>query len=123
MKEIRGEPIEKNPTSKTVWFGGKPINERAIARAQALDQSYVSRVFTGDRTPSIKNARKIAAVLGMGLEDFLEELDKHVAAVKKQNREIIEQHLQRITAEDTEDLRTIERGGIPKPRMPGFRAV
>src|SRR3989338_3867129 len=98
MRKI-GEPIDKTPTKSTIWFDGKPINLSAIGRAQHLHHTYLSRVFSGWREPSIKNARKIAACFGMGLEEFLEKLEKHVAERKRQQRRAINRRLDGISAE------------------------
>ena len=76
----QGSPIDEYPSKATIWFAGKPLNLCAIGRAQNLHNSYLSRVFSGNRYPSVKNARKIAAALGMGLEEFLKTLDGHVEA-------------------------------------------
>ncbi len=124
MKKMKmGGVYDPKPTSKAVFFAGKAINMSAIGRATGHPVGSISRIFNGVRGLSILNARKIAAAMGMGLEDFLEELDKRVAFVKKRDRMMEEQHIARITAEDQADLSTIRNGGIPKPRLPGMRAI
>lgn len=52
------------------------LNLRAIARATGLSWSMVWRVFSDSvrhrRNPSIKNAKKLANVLGISLDTFYE---------------------------------------------------
>lgn len=68
--------IEPKPTSQTVYIGELPINLSAIARLTNVDQGYLSRIFSGQQSPSLKTAEKIAAALGMGLESFLQSIPK-----------------------------------------------
>lgn len=70
--------IERRPTPQTVWFAGTPINLVRLANSYVppLDPSYLSRIFSGDRAPSIAYARRLADGLGMQLQAFLDELEK-----------------------------------------------
>jgi hypothetical protein len=68
-----GVVVDK-PNSQTVQFAGKSINLSAISRDQGIDKSYLSRIFNGQRMPTMPYARKIAASMGMGLEEFLDAL-------------------------------------------------
>lgn len=63
-------------------FGGIAINLSEIARAQHIDCSYLSRIFSGDRRPGLDHAVKIAEALGMGLEAFLAALAIRVGEIK-----------------------------------------
>lgn len=47
-----------------------------VARATNLSLSHVSRVFSGQRTPTVKVARDIATYLELGVGDLLDELGK-----------------------------------------------
>lgn len=47
-----------------------------VARGTGLSLSYVSRVFSGKRTPRVKAVRSIAAYLGIPLEEFLTRLEQ-----------------------------------------------
>lgn len=47
-----------------------------VARATNLSLSHISRVFSGQRTPTVKVARDIATYLGLGVGDLLDELGK-----------------------------------------------
>lgn len=70
--------IEKNPTPISVWFCGEPINLSVIAINCGMYPSAVSRIFSGARYPTLKAARKIAEVLNMRLDEFLDALDEHI---------------------------------------------
>jgi transcriptional regulator with XRE-family HTH domain len=113
--------IEGKPDNHYTGFMGRNINVSAIARSQGINQPYLSLIFQGKREPSITHARKICAALGMGLEEFLEGLDERRQAILKEESELKSQYLTRITREDEEDLKTFEKGRIPKPRNPALR--
>ena len=68
--------LEDSPTPQSVQFAGVYINLSAISRLNGLQQSHLSRIFSGKRYTTIATARKIADALGMPLESFLDELDK-----------------------------------------------
>lgn len=70
--------IEKHPTRQSVWFAGQPINLQAIADSYAppLNHSYLSLIFSGQRTPSLGMTKQLARALGMELGAFVAALDK-----------------------------------------------
>lgn len=78
--------LEKNPTPQTVRFSGAWINLSEIAREVGLQPSHLSRIFKGQRTPSLRAARNIAAALGMTLDDLTMALGR-IKPPKKQNVE------------------------------------
>lgn len=67
--------LEAKPTAQSVEFGGKMVSVSKIARTQGIDRGYVSRILSGQRVPRIPHAKKIAAALGMGLEEFLAAIE------------------------------------------------
>lgn len=67
--------IERNRTRKTIYFCRTPINLTQIADVTGLNLSFLSNVFNGKRTPSIKTGQLISHALGMSLDDFLKGLD------------------------------------------------
>lgn len=75
--------IERNPTTQSIMLGGRYINISAIARDQNIDQSYLSRVLSGKRPPSIEHARKIATALGYATIDDL------MAAIEDRRRNLL----------------------------------
>ena len=109
---------EANPNTQTVRFGDKYINLSALARVQNLDGSYLSRIFAGKRTPSIPHAMKLAAVLGMRLDEFLEDLEKHNKELVKTREFILNAYQKRVAKEAEEDLKAIKAGKHPQPRIP-----
>ena len=69
--------IERNPTSQSVKFRGSYINLSEISRRSGIHQSALSRIFSGERKPTLTSAINISKVLEMGLEAFLAELEEH----------------------------------------------
>lgn len=114
--------IVSTPDSRTVRFRGQYINVSQIAVMQGLDKSYISRVFRGERDPSLATAKRIAACLGMGVGEFVEALDEHIQALRAADQTIVDEHYKRIEKEDSADMATLRRGGIPAPRLPGQRS-
>lgn len=70
-----GSIIVQNPNTQTVKFAGKYINLSEISRNQGIDTSYLSRIFRGERMPTVPYIRKISAALGMEVQQFLDALD------------------------------------------------
>ena len=114
--------IEQHPNTQTIRFGNLFVNMSAIARSQNVDKSYLSRVFAGKRRPSLTHSQKIAAMLGMSLDEFVDTLEMKIKEVKDLESRTIKTHLDRIAREDQEDLDTLRAGKYPIPRLPAFRA-
>lgn len=70
--------IKRNQHQQGVKFAGISINLSEISRSHGIHVSHISRILSGKRVPSVDNARKIAASLGMGLEQFLYALERHI---------------------------------------------
>jgi len=70
--------IVRHPTSQSVWFCGVAINLSQLAESwhPPLDQSYLSRIFAGERIPSLDYMERIATGLGMQLQALHDELKK-----------------------------------------------
>ena len=117
MIQIQNGPWEMKPTSKSVLFAGRYISLSGISRNQNIDQSYLSRVFSGERTPSLAHARKLAAVLGMGLEAFLEALDEKIKNLER----VISRYDARLKREQVEDKAKVRSGRPVLPRTPMLR--
>ncbi len=115
--------FEQSPNTQTVKFAGKHINLSAIARAQNLNVSYLSRIFRGERRPSLTYCTAIAAMLGMTLDDFVQGLDERCRAVKAEIEMLTRAHVDRISREDAEDLATLQKGKAPIPRNPATRTA
>jgi transcriptional regulator with XRE-family HTH domain len=110
--------IEQSPNAQTIKFAGKHINLSAIARAQGLDVSYLSRIFRGQRVPSLGHALKIAAILGMTVDDLVSGLQDRAEELKREHAAILQIHDTRIDKEVRKDLSLIKQGRAPIPRMP-----
>jgi plasmid maintenance system antidote protein VapI len=104
-----------------VFFGGKYINVAAIARIQNLDRGHVYRVVTGQHAASIKCATKIAAAIGMGLEEFLLAIEQRKVLAAQHKMEVIKRYKTRIHNEDLRDKKKLLSGIPPLPRLPIFR--
>jgi transcriptional regulator with XRE-family HTH domain len=68
--------LAEKPNMQSVLFGGKFINLSEIARRTDTTPSHLSLIFSRRRDPSLKKARQFARALGMGLEDFVEALER-----------------------------------------------
>ena len=71
--------LERKPTGQTVLFCRGFISLTALAFITGLHLSTVSYIFSGKRNLTLKAARKISKALGMGLEEFINGLDSHLA--------------------------------------------
>ena len=67
--------IVDNPNSQTVLFAGQFINLSAISRHQDIDISYLSRIFRGERIPSVRILKKIGTELGYSIDQMLTLLE------------------------------------------------
>jgi transcriptional regulator with XRE-family HTH domain len=68
--------FEGNPTTQTVYLGTMAINLTGIAVVTGLTQGYLSRIFSGERTPSLPVAKKIAKALDLNLQELVDLLEK-----------------------------------------------
>lgn len=68
--------VEK-PNPQTFRFAGRFINLSEIARQNGMDPSHLSRIFRGERQPTITYCRKISLALGLTVDQFLDFLDYH----------------------------------------------
>jgi transcriptional regulator with XRE-family HTH domain len=115
--------FEKAPNSQSIRFAGTFINLSAISRTQGIDLSYLSRIFSGNRRPSLNMCQQISTCLGMGLEQFVGHLEVRVAQVKVERDKLISAYTGRVMDEDSADLRTYQRGKIPAPRLSALRKI
>lgn len=72
----------------SVRFAGRFINLSEMSRMGELELSYLSMIFNGKREASMKMSRRIAAVLGMDLVDYLEEMESHRSMLQVMGRKI-----------------------------------
>lgn len=73
--------IHKHPRGGSVKLGGQYINMTKLASAVNCNLGYLSRILRGVRDPhfmSMGQALKISAALGMGLEEFWDELQLYI---------------------------------------------
>lgn len=70
--------LDRHPSRRSVIFAGCAISLTALANTfrPPLELSYLSRIFSGHQLPSLAYARLMADGLGMGLQSFIDELDK-----------------------------------------------
>ena len=74
MSTASGVLVDK-PNPQTIRFAGKFINLSEISRQSGIDSSYLSRIFRGERMPTVPYIRTISGILGMGVQQFLDALD------------------------------------------------
>lgn len=68
--------VEK-PNPQTFKFAGRFINLSELGRQNDMDPSHLSRIFRGERTPTVPYCRKISRALGITVDQFLNFLDYH----------------------------------------------
>lgn len=68
--------VERHPTSQTVWFAGVPINLSELSKSYKpkMGHGYLSKIFKGERKPSLKWIEQIATGLGMQRDAFIDHL-------------------------------------------------
>lgn len=71
LLQIKEEFTQPNPTNTSVYLGSIPINLSAISRASGIDVSCLSRIFSGKRAPSVHISTRIAATIGLRLDEFV----------------------------------------------------
>lgn len=67
--------LEPKPTSQSLLFCNKFINISRIALHTGISVSHLSMIFARKRHPSLETAKKVAAALGMGREEFLKGIE------------------------------------------------
>lgn len=76
MQAALGIDVER-PNPQTFRFAGRFINLSEMARQNGMDPSHLSRIFRGERTPTVAYCRKISVALGITVDEFLNLLDYH----------------------------------------------
>ncbi len=110
--------FEKAPNAQTVRFAGKFINLSAIARAQGLDVSYLSRIFAGTRVPTLPYCIKIAAMLGLTLDEYVEAMEVRKRELKEGVAALITSMSTREDNLNKKDLEALKQGKPAMPRIP-----
>lgn len=67
-------------------------------------------------------AIKLAAALGMGLEEFIASLKERLDYLAGHTDAQLVQYYERIASEDLQDAELISKGHPPAIRLPGLRA-
>jgi len=75
--------LDHKPTAKSVYFSGKFIHLTILAMCTGLSIGYISKIFRGEKQPSLKSAKRMADSLGMDFNTFVRHLEEHQVHVKK----------------------------------------
>lgn len=59
-----------------IQIGDKTFSRGEIARGTGLSLSHVSRIFSGERNPSLNTVRKVAQFINIPLEQLILRLPK-----------------------------------------------
>ena len=65
----------------TATFAGNPINLSQLSRDTGYSHSYISRIVSGQREPSLEAARRIYMALGINMDEFVSALDARTTNV------------------------------------------
>lgn len=72
--------------TKKVVMAGREFTRGEISRGTGVSLSHISRIFSGDRVPSVPTVAKIAEWAGVSDQDVLDVIR---AAIRGKVREII----------------------------------
>ncbi len=114
--------VETHPHCQSVKLGNTFVNLSMIARSQGLRKDYLSRIFSGQRTPSVLTVQKIAAALGLSVDEFLELLDDRLKLKQEEREKLMNQHFDRKRREALEDAGALRQGKAVAPRLPELKA-
>lgn len=67
----------KQPSRYHIQVMGRYVNLSAIARVLGMDVSYISRIMSGQRSPSIKTAQRLANLFGVSLQEFVDYINRY----------------------------------------------
>lgn len=67
--------LEDKPTCQSIHLGGRYISLSRLAEEGDFNHSYLSYIFSGQRTPSAKYFKRIADLLGMNMNDLMEAIE------------------------------------------------
>lgn len=73
--------------SNGIQLGGRALSRCQIANITGLSLSYVSRIFSGKRTPSVYTVRQIAQAVGVSEQEVIDELQIRAEAMAKRRLE------------------------------------
>jgi hypothetical protein len=78
--------IETKPTAQSIQFCQTYINLTVLSAVTGTDHGYLSRIFRGQRIPSVTKCTVLAEALGMTLVGFMYGLEGiravHLAVVE-----------------------------------------
>lgn len=120
MSTIKGCVLSE-PTRQSVQLGDKHLNLSAIHRATGIDLSYLSHIFAGRKECTVSTYKKIASVVGMGLEELLEAIDVRKQLIEIQREKVITEYNTRVKSEDAEDRKMARSGKPVLPRLSALR--
>lgn len=109
------------PAVNSISLGGKFLNLHAISRLTGISRGFVHAVVNGEKTPSTDYAQRIAAAIGMGLEEFLLAIDQRVEQKEARAADILEAYKERRRREKQQDRARVQAGKAPIPRLPAFQ--
>lgn len=112
-----------NPTAQSVELGGRYINLTALARAQHIDLSYLSRILSGKRSIeklSIGWALKLSAALGMSIDELVQAIQERREEILTDMARATVLYQERKSIERRNNTRRVNMGLPPVPSVPGL---
>lgn len=76
--------LEETPSSKTIRLGGRFINMTRLSE-YGFDHGYLSYILSGQRTPSIPYATRVAKCLGILDDEGLPDVTTLLKLIKERN--------------------------------------
>ena len=112
--------IEPKPSKKTVYLNGVPISLMQLMRASDVDEGQISRILSGKRDPaevSLGQHLRLAAALGMNLEDLLDAIYTRRDQREAQAEQDRYWHHYRRTQEERANTARVNAGLPPVPSL------
>lgn len=75
--------LEDDPDSRSVKLGGRYINVTLLANVMDSNHGYLCRILAGKRVPSVPFLEKMAAGLGMGIEELRITIAERAERIRK----------------------------------------
>lgn len=94
-----------------------------MARAAGIDHSSLSRIFRGEHDFRLSTARKIAAAMGITLDELVAGMDARLLTIQHREKRALSAYDARIRKNKQEDTERMAEGKLPIPRLPIEKSV
>lgn len=111
------------PVRNSVYFNGRYISLSSIARAAGISHSGLSRALRGDNGFLLSTARKVAAVMGITLDELAAGMDARQLTIQNREKRALSAYDARLRKNKQEDMERMADNKLPIPRLPIEKSV